>query len=685
MIRTLTRMFQRRRPADHAPPNGEANPWIVATVRPLEAADRYAAYHQAKARELVLRFVRHVKVAASRTATAVASTPLRVYRVAPAPRAPTPTRATVRRRAIVTAGIDVTPGALEEVTDPDHPLVRLLRAPNPRDSGYELLERLQLDLCLTGNHYWYMRRDATGAVIEIWPLDGQYTRPVPDRERFVRAYIYGRSRDVEQTFAAEDIVHFRAPNPTGDPWLGRGDLQACIEEADLSVAFARHALAFLDNGARPMHWIVPKQGTIITDQQRAQIEADLNRYAGVGRAGHAYIASAPIEVVPLSVSEREVAFLTSDKAVRETIANCFDVPIALLTLESAALATAAVALRHWQTISILPRCRRIEEALNRHLAPQFGPDIRVAFDSPVSEDYAADAQWVLPAYQAGVITLNEARAVLSYDAVEGGDTLTLPSAPEPGIPAPSVPAMLQASMRPRRSRLPKSIIATEAELNKALREAFTAVWPSLADTAADRATTDVGGVAAVIGDHKALHDQLRRATHRPLARLVLAGWRDAMREVEHVVDPDVITRALAEEPARYLRRRQDQLIQTVSRTLGERMRHTLAEGVERGENIRQLTERVMALRADYQTWAAERIARTETAAAYVSSKRNAWEKLGITRWRWSLSTAPCEQCLARAEGLERTYPRGVPIDSDEESPPLHPNCNCSISAVFDET
>lgn len=674
----LVRAFQRRRAPSTSSDESAPHPWIAATVRPVEAAERYAASHQAKARDLALRFVRHIKVAASRTATAVASTPLRVYRVAP----PSPDRAAVRRRTILRASVEASGAALVEVTDPDHPLVRLLRAPNPRDSGYELLERLQLDLCLTGNHYWYLRRDASGAIVEIWPLDGQYTRPVPDRERLVRAYVYGRSRDLEQTFAPDDVIHFRAPNPTGDPWLGRGDLHACIEEADLSAAFARHALAFLDNGARPAQWIVPKPGTVITDHQRAQIEADLNRRAGIAHAGHVYIASAPIDVVPLTLSEREIAFLTSDKAVRETIANCFDLPVALLTLESAALATAAVALRHWQTISILPRCRRIEEMLNRRLAPQFGSDVRVSFDSPVSEDYAADAQWVLPAYTAGVISLNEARAVLSYDAVEGGDVIAPRAAPE----SPQT-AMVQASMRPRRSRsgLPRHIRATEAELDRALREAFAAVWPSLADVVAHRAETDVGGIAALVADYDALRDHLRRATHRPLARLVLQGWRDAMREAERAraIDPVAITEALASAPAQYLRQRQTSMITTVSRTLGERIRASLAEGVERGEGVKELTERVLALRADYQTWAAERIARTETAAAYVSSKRHAWGLLGIARWRWDLSTAPCEICRARAADLARRYPRGVPVDGDEEAPPMHPNCNCSIIAVIE--
>ena len=380
---------------------GEAE--VLGTmVRPSDVASE-GRWAESGMKELVKRYTGFVKVAASRNATGIASLPLRVYsakggrsrsawqtrRVKPeSSRAFREPVGTLTARQLSRVGDD-----LVEVTDPMHPLVRVLTSANIRDNGYDLIETICLGLELTGNGYFIGVPGENQWPVELWPALPQYMRVIPDRERFIAGYFYGHGEEVRQRFDVEQVVHVRMPNPLGDPYYGMGPLAAAITTADIEVAAEQHQLSTINNGGTPGLVISAPNAT---PQQREQIEASLARKVkGAANAGRSLVIAGDkdLTIQQWSMTEKEVSYLVTAQEKMEKIAAIFDLPTSLVSQDNAALATAQAALGQWQMFGLRPRKQRIEDALNAQLIPMFaalGDDsLCVAFDDPYTEDQSA--------------------------------------------------------------------------------------------------------------------------------------------------------------------------------------------------------------------------------------------------------------------------------------------------------
>ncbi len=142
----------------------------------------------------------------------------------------------------------------------------------------------------------------------------------------------------------------------------------------------------------------------------------------------------------------------------------------------------------------------------------------------------------------------------------------------------------------------------------------------------------------------------------------------------------------------------------VNRYTVTRVSEILGEGVQNGETVDQLTEKV-------QDWAgkqgdAERstlsrartIARTEAMRASRAAEVEAWKSSGIVEGKtWLLAPDPCEFCEAAAKAFgeksigvgESFFAKGETLEGADggtlsldyeavDGPPLHPNCRCSL-------
>lgn len=539
-----------------------------ATVRPWEANNQVGRWRKTQVLDLVNRFTKYVAVAQGRNAQAVASCPLRVMRRVKGGRKSAWDARPVARKELLRqrsrAGAWTRKAAelseeVEEITDPLHPLVAMLNRPNPFLTGFGSLEQTQLSMGLAGDAYWYIVSGSDGMPIEAWPLPPQFVQAIPNVDTIIGGYIYGRGTEIEKTFPAEQIVRFTLPNPKGDPYRGFSDLEKCIMDADLSVAFSEIRLAMIDNGAQPGLVVVAKGAS---PDQRDKLEEIVNqKFAGVQKAGRSMVLNGDITVTPWSMTEKEVKYLDSDSAVRETIANCHDMSSALMTLDSAALATAEAAIPQWQEQAIKPRCNRIADTINLRLVPMFyglqgGDQLYVVFDEAVEKDSAADAAVAVSMYAGDIITKNEARALTDYDAVPDGDKFaseyvqanaleTLAATPTPTIAGGENPGDKPASDsdstanedKPAAKELAHKascccgthekaldpLTPDEAALMTALTAWFNGLSPLYIAqlTAAGVTKSLISTMSRTLG----------QAIDMPIARTFLTGWNEGVREL----------------------------------------------------------------------------------------------------------------------------------------------------------
>lgn len=154
---------------------------------------------------------------------------------------------------------------------------------------------------------------------------------------------------------------------------------------------------------------------------------------------------------------------------------------------------------------------------------------------------------------------------------------------------------------------------------------------------------------------------------------------------EWIEDPDVLT-ALENEMFKFAR--------SINQTTADDLRAELMAGMENGETISQLADRISGLSDEWvEGWRSEMIARTETARAFSTGHIEAWRSTGVvSRVVWTAAGDACPFCQQMDgtvielgenffdQGEEQTVAwKGQEIVmghdySDVNGPPLHPNC-----------
>lgn len=78
---------------------------------------------------------------------------------------------------------------------------------------------------------------------------------------------------------------------------------------------------------------------------------------------------------------------------------------------------------------------------------------------------------------------------------------------------------------------------------------------------------------------------------------------------------------------------------------------------------------------EYQGWEFQRLARTEAAFASEAGARGQMSDLGVEKVEWLISDGACPICEDLAAGGP------YDIDDDDNLPPAHPNCLCSVNPI----
>ncbi|MBE3088397.1 MAG: hypothetical protein IMZ71_04720 [Chloroflexi bacterium] len=124
------------------------------------------------------------------------------------------------------------------------------------------------------------------------------------------------------------------------------------------------------------------------------------------------------------------------------------------------------------------------------------------------------------------------------------------------------------------------------------------------------------------------------------------------------------------------------------------LKTALMEGIDAGESMVDLRNRVNEVFETYDSARAEAIARTETIRAQEEGNQEVYKEAGFERKVWFANPDACKP-TGKPSDAGRTFCSDlndidVPIDEsfvdgeDVMAPPLHPNCRCS-SAPWDES
>jgi|GEM_PF-1144560 len=687
-------------------------------------------------KELMTRYSGWAYICASRNGSAIAGIPLKLYA----------TRATGEMKAgrgVKAIGKSCKRSTLhelqrryprhkalqlaEEVEEiVEHPMLNLLQNVNSTANRFDTLEQTSVFLDCVGNAYWYVARDSMGLPQEFWCLMSQWMFVVPDEQKAVKGYLYGVDPRTQTAFEPDDIIHFRTSNPLSQ-FYGLGCIEAALMAIDRYMAMDTYERSLNDNMGVPSLWIQYKTGQL-EEKKRMELEqAWNNRFKGVKRAGKVAVTDNEYDIKEIGMAPREMGFSEGRRWTRLEIADAFGVPLALLDTENVNLANAKTALYQYMKFSIAPRLKRIEAKLNERLVPYYNePRLVLAFDNCVP----ADDEYQLREDQAyvsmGVVTVNEVRQRKGLDPVPWGDEPMRPVLPvgatededESGEGNDEEEGR-EGEGKLEKSHRSKGKVGTGEVLpltrnQKRMAKAVGSVF-AMQESAALKWVSDHALLFGHKSNEKAAVPEriwgdewdgvMSKMTVEPVRVEFEGGMRNALRKlrkdkkcyikakpkIDLADDQNWVNRP---EMGGYVRSHTMKFAKAVNKRTHDELRKLLSDGIDNELPLSDIRSGIEDLFNGYEDYRVDRIARTETARAFVGGERQAYRDSGVVeKLVWLASADACEFCLSIngktvsvnsdffKQGSQIMLADGRTMDldyTDVEGPPLHCHCRCDI-------
>jgi len=268
-----------------------------------------------------------------------------------------------------------------------HPVLELMRRPNPGQGRAELMEALIGQILLSGNGYLEAVTPEPGMPRELHVLRSDRMSVVPGADGWPVAYDYavaGRKHRFDMTGYPDPICHIKAFHPQDDHY-GLSPMQAAAVAFDVHNAASAWSKALLDNAARPSGAIIYKgsdgQGTLSPEQYDRLVFEMETHHQGARNAGRPMLLEGGLDWKPMGFSPSDMEFHETKVAAAREIAVAFGVPPMLLGIPGdATYANYAEANRAFYRLTVLPLATRVSAAIGWWLSGFLGAQIELKPD-----------------------------------------------------------------------------------------------------------------------------------------------------------------------------------------------------------------------------------------------------------------------------------------------------------------
>ena len=308
----------------------------------------------------------------------------------------------------------------------DHPLQRLLDAPNPFWSRGDLWRATETHLSLWGCAFWALERGENGGIAEIWPLRPDKTRVIPDADRYVKGFVYVGGGAARMTpYLPEDIVWMRYFNPM-DEYAGLSPVAPLRLSADMGMDAMRANRKLMENDSTP--GLIIETSDYPTESEVKEFYRRWEqRFQGVEKTRRPAVLGPGMKATNLGFSPRDMEYIESLRWSLEDIARVFGVPKVMIgDLENTTFSNFNTARRLFWEDTIKAQLAFYEDALRRHLLPHFGdPSLDVAFDlsgvDALKESEDSKAKRRRAYVRAGIMSIDEARREMNLPPIAAAD------------------------------------------------------------------------------------------------------------------------------------------------------------------------------------------------------------------------------------------------------------------------
>lgn len=212
---------------------------------------------------------------------------------------------------------------------------------------------------------------------------------------------------------AEDVIHFRLPNPQGDV-RGFSPVRAFALSYDSDLYARAYSADLLQNQARP-------DGILSSDQTLTNDQAQTlkSRWLENVKRGEIAVLGAGTKYQPIAATLKDLEFLQLAQLNREAILGIYRVPASKLGIDtSRSQADADQADVNYEKNGLAPHVARFDDTVNAYLSPRVGAE-RLEHEDPVTENREEKRKEALELWQNGLFTADQALVHLDWDAIGG--------------------------------------------------------------------------------------------------------------------------------------------------------------------------------------------------------------------------------------------------------------------------
>lgn len=303
----------------------------------------------------------------------------------------------------------------------DHSLCRLLNAPNPDQTGQNLLEAVYGHLQLYGNAYVEIvhRDDQPFALFALRPDRMQVET---DANGWPSVYTYRVGASQKRLKRLEDghlpLIHIKLFHPTNDLY-GQAPMEVAANAVDVHNSAVTWNKSLLDNAARPSGALIYRgvEGAQhLTGEQFDRLKAELSdTYQGARHAGRPLVLDGGLDWKPMSLSPAEMDFMNLKHSAARDIALAFGVPPMMLGIpgDNTYSNYEQALLAFWRH-TVLPLVDRVAKSFTLHLGQD---DVEVRANRDAVDALAPSrAKRLERLLSTDVLTDAEKRVALGYPA-----------------------------------------------------------------------------------------------------------------------------------------------------------------------------------------------------------------------------------------------------------------------------
>lgn len=318
----------------------------------------------------------------------------------------------------------------------DNPLRQILKYPSPGISESHFWIIAMMHMSLSGNAYLHKVRDKNGFVIGVTPLNPLSVSIECDSFGFIDYYKY-KAKGRTISIGTDDIIHLRwlAVDPTNFH-LGYAPLLSVADEIGTDNEIRRMINVLLRNDAMMRAIVSFSDSSVKLSEERVeQLRAKVEQTFGGNNRGRVAFVEAGMNVSRLSANLQELQVEGLHNVPETRICAAFRIPPVIAganvgTLRST-YANFSEAEKVFTTRTLVPLWNMVASAFTEAMigeqigmaGVEFNEALRfdTQYIAALKEDVDMLSNRVRSDYQTGIITRNEARQKLGYDAIDGQD------------------------------------------------------------------------------------------------------------------------------------------------------------------------------------------------------------------------------------------------------------------------